>query len=476
MKLKRKLVRLLGIPLALVLVVMPLVSSVVYAAPGEDDENVGPSEVLLGSIIPVVTETGFISLSIDGLGTNEASGIIQVEKPAGATVRSAYMAAASTGWSSRVLANGDVKINGAPVVWSMTTPSSIFSSNHWADVTSIVKTTIDGAPAGRVNFTITEVNTGGIDGEILAVIFNDPNQVVTNTIILLFGAQAIAGDTFNIGLAGPLNKSDPNLILDLSLGISFGFQPWGQFSIVEVNSTRMSSSAGGQDDRFVTNGNGALLTVGGLDDSNANPPPFAPPASIRTDDELYNLLPFVSTGDTAITVFTQNPSTDDNIYFAGLFLGSTIAIVGEGIVLGPDTDTNIVGAEHTVTATVQDDAGAPVVGRQVDFEIIAGPHAGLTGQASTNGSGQASFTYTGISTGTDEIVASFIDSDQQRQTSNTVFKEWIPRDTPPEPPVIEVGGDVYPVNKVALLAPWIALAAVIIAGATIAVRRRRTQS
>jgi len=34
-------------------------------------------------------------------------------------------------------------------------------------------------------------------------------------------------------------------------------------------------------------------------------------------------------------------------------------------------------------------------------------------------------------------------------------------DTPEEPPVVEVGGEVTPVNKVALLAPWIALVAVI---------------
>ena len=42
--------------------------------------------------------------------------------------------------------------------------------------------------------------------------------------------------------------------------------------------------------------------------------------------------------------------------------------------------------------------------------------------------------------------------------------------------IIEVGGEVYPVNRLALLAPWIALIAVIIAGTTIAVRRRRAQS
>lgn len=44
----------------------------------------------------------------------------------------------------------------------------------------------------------------------------------------------------------------------------------------------------------------------------------------------------------------------------------------------------------------------------------------------------------------------------------------------PSPPT-GVGGTAYPPNKVVILAPWIALAAVIIAGATIFLRRRRAQ-
>jgi len=43
------------------------------------------------------------------------------------------------------------------------------------------------------------------------------------------------------------------------------------------------------------------------------------------------------------------------------------------------------------------------------------------------------------------------------------------------PSPIGVGGEAYPVNKLAILAPWIALAVAIIAGAAIVARRRRTQ-
>ena len=45
---------------------------------------------------------------------------------------------------------------------------------------------------------------------------------------------------------------------------------------------------------------------------------------------------------------------------------------------------------------------------------------------------------------------------------------------PPCP--VEVGGAVYPVNKLSVLAPWIVLAAAIIGGAAVVVRRHRAQS
>jgi len=406
-----------------------LLSAVVVRAddPGTDSENVGPSAVRLDSIDPVVTETGLISLSVDGIGTNDSSGTVQVNKPAGATVRKAYMAAASTGFSKRTLADGDVKIDGTNVNWDMTEPSSISSSNHWADVTSIVKAKIDAASAGLIDFEITEVNTSGIEGEILSVIFDDPSQTATNTIVLLFGAQAIAGDTFAIGLASPIDKSDPSLVLNLSLGISFGYQGSSQYSQIDVNGTRLTSSAGGQDDEVDDFGqNGGLLTVGGIGDTNDNP---ADPNAIangdpRFDDELYNLLPFVKDGDTNISVFTINPSDDDNIFFAALFLGSTTAVVGEGILLTPETAVNDLNTQHTVTAKLQDTNGDPIQEREVTFNIVSGPNAGLSGNATSDVNGEATFTYTGTSEGTDVIEASFVNAAGKTITSNQVKKTW----------------------------------------------------
>jgi hypothetical protein len=343
------------------------------------------------------------------------------------------MAAASTGFSSYSIVNGDITIDGQAVIWDALLsplPNSIFSRNSWADVTALVKPKIDAAPVGRVDFTVAEPNNPvSIDGEILAVIFDDPAQSTINTVILLYGAQNVAGDNFNVLLANPIDLSDPDLAVDMSLGISFGFQPSGQFSQVDVNTTRLTTSAGGQDDGVVPAFNGALITVGGLDDSNANPAnPFATDISSggdhRYDDELYDLLPFVNNGDTNINVATRNPSNDDNIFFAAFNLTSAVAIVGEGILLAPSSDTHNVGETCAKTATVQDDDGNPVVGRTVEFEVISGPNAGLTGTAVTDANGQATFSYSSLLTGTDVIVARFDDSQGQAQTSNEVQCIW----------------------------------------------------
>lgn len=373
------------------------------------------------SLSPMVTETGKISLSVDGLGT-EGAGIIQVEKPADATVRTAYMIGASL-WNAGPIADGQVKIDGQPVNWDFSVNK--YTYNHWADVTPLVKTKIDAASTGRVDFAITEDDAHYVDGTVLVVIFDDPNQVDDNTIVLLFGAQSTDGDTFNLLLAEPIDTSTPDMSFDMGLGISFSFQSGSaQYSIVNVNGQRLTSAAGGEDDG--ESSDGELLTVGGLDDSNANPatPTQTALNDPRLDDELYNILPFVGDGDSTITVYTENPSSDDNIFFAYFDLKSTVAVVGEGIVLSPSSATNPVGTSHTVTATVQDDDGNPVESKEVTFEVVTGPHAGLTTSAYTDSNGEATFTYLGTDEGTDTIVASFVDSQQETVTSNKVVKIW----------------------------------------------------
>lgn len=103
---------------------------------------------------------------------------------------------------------------------------------------------------------------------------------------------------------------------------------------------------------------------------------------------------------------------------------------GEGLSVISDIDltplnaTKVIGGVHTVTAAVTEDA-VPVVGVNVDFEVIGGPHTGMTGSDTTDAAGEATFTYPGSVLGSDTIVASFVDSLGATQTSNQAFADWV---------------------------------------------------
>lgn len=320
---------LVGLALIGVLILVGTASAVPPSPMGTAPSSRPVDTNTVESLDQMQTFYGLVTLSVDAMGTTAGSGTIQVDKPANASVRKAYLMLATTGSTSHELTAGDVQLAGSPVVWNESLANSISSYNYWAEVTAIVKPIVDAAPAGLVDLQITEANSVDIDGEILAVVFEDPNQTTENTIILYFGAQDVDGDTFTIDFGEPIDKSDPNLVMDYSLGISYSCQDplcTDQDSYVDVNGTRLTSSAGGQDDGAAANG--ALITVGGIGDSNDNPPDPNGDAGgdFRYDDELYSVIPFVDDGDTQMVVNTVNPSGDDNIFFAALFLGSTRSV------------------------------------------------------------------------------------------------------------------------------------------------------
>ena len=75
------------------------------------------------------------------------------------------------------------------------------------------------------------------------------------------------------------------------------------------------------------------------------------------------------------------------------------------VTLSPSLATNTVGATYTVTATVSSNAVA-LANTLVSFAVIAGPNLGTSGSATTDASGQASFSYTGgIIAGMDTVRA-----------------------------------------------------------------------
>jgi len=311
---------------------LPLFASDVGSVPGHQPVLRERPKVLPASasgLSVFYRRFGKFRLSVNGAGSNAASFTIKVNKPdKAAIVDKAFLMSASN--NSATISNGDVTLNGKPVTWTNSVFNAIppsyptFFNNVLGDVTSIVKPVMDAMPAaGNKNFTIVEnasKNTS-IDGEILVVVFKVPTGA-SETIALMFGAQQLAGDRFELSLDEPIDPKDANSVLNMGLGISYSCQTNGlcaeagqQYSTINVNGKRVTSSAGGEDDG--TAANGALITVGGVGDSlNTPADPNATPTGPRSDDERYSLLKYIDKTTTLINVDTFNPSNDDNILFA----------------------------------------------------------------------------------------------------------------------------------------------------------------
>jgi hypothetical protein len=87
----------------------------------------------------------------------------------------------------------------------------------------------------------------------------------------------------------------------------------------------------------------------------------------------------------------------------------------------PGTTSTTVGSPFAITATVTE-GGVPQAGVPVTFTVTgANPQ---TASAASNSAGQASFSYAGVKTGIDHIVASFVDKAGQTVVSNQVSEIW----------------------------------------------------
>ncbi|MEN6335121.1 MAG: PEP-CTERM sorting domain-containing protein, partial [Phycisphaerales bacterium] len=273
-------------------------------------------------------------LSIDAVGLPDSTpGVIQADIPTGAQIYRAYLYSASV-WEDGL---SDVVFEGTSLTSDGTSRLDVdarqgndASENRW-DVTTPVTAKVGGG-SGLFDFGVTEL--GYLDGEVLAVIYSVPTEPV-KTAMIFDGELATDGDSVQVNLSPAFDGSD----VVMSLGISFGYQPnefWPQFTNITVNGERITSSAGGQDDGF--DSNGGLITAGGIGDSIANPPDanagdqYGP----RYDDELYNLAPFLTIGDNVITIETYNPSANDNVFFMGFVASGRASTNGaNGVVPTP---------------------------------------------------------------------------------------------------------------------------------------------
>jgi protocatechuate 3,4-dioxygenase beta subunit len=101
-------------------------------------------------------------------------------------------------------------------------------------------------------------------------------------------------------------------------------------------------------------------------------------------------------------------------------LAGTAAAQEMAIDLSPSTATNTVGTDHAVTATVTED-GSPAAGVSVHFDVTGdGTPTPASGDSTTDGAGQAVFTFTNETPGTNTITGCIDDDESQTCDSSTV--------------------------------------------------------
>ena len=337
-------------------------------------------------LTPFYEVAGKYTLSTDGLGTTSSSGTLQVEKPsAQATVKKAFLMASqkSTGISSPT---PRASLQGTQITYSKEVRGQTLS-----DVTSIVASVVDIAPAGITNLTLSGANNA--EGYGLAVVFYDPSLPYSGSVVLSFGRADMVGSTTKFDFSSVLDKQT-YMDVTMSLGISFGYQGDNasnshsctsysgciQRSNISLTLDNLNtpiyitSTAGGADDAVGTLTNGNLLTVGGVGDTVSKPVNSASSTTTTTpiDSEIYSLIDVLPNGTQSFSLTSSNPSFDDVLFFAGFYFKGLIA---EGV----DTSGN---------------SSLPVI---TDISPCFGPTAGGTSVtiAGTNLSGATSVAFGG---------------------------------------------------------------------------------
>ncbi|CAM5427507.1 PEP-CTERM sorting domain-containing protein [Rhodanobacter lindaniclasticus] len=279
--------------------------------------GIGLTGTASATLMPFQTYTGHVGYSSDGFGSVTQTGNIRARVPVGSTVLAAYLYSAT--FNATDVAGGT--LNGSTVNYGTSVVNSDACcdiASQRADVTSIVKPLIDGGPGGIYSFPITETS-GYQDGEALVVIYSNP-LLPTATFGMLDGFARTSGDTTMINFAQPLDPGDPGFFAEMFLGD--GFSCCDQESTITVNGITITNSAGNNDDSIDASAqDGNLITVGSFDD------PYSPLLpTYDQDHERYDLVPYITAGDTSITVNTFNSSRDDNIFLAGFYVSGLAGI------------------------------------------------------------------------------------------------------------------------------------------------------
>ncbi|WP_194924048.1 Ig-like domain-containing protein [Catenulispora pinisilvae] len=217
------------------------------------------------------------------------------------------------------------------------------------------------------------------------------------------------GCTFDAGAVRVINNTGVNVNVDY-VKVSFGtcvFDIWrhnvplgmnGQYILTQtINSFSSGCTTDGSFDTSDIGPNGADWS------GNCNQSGVVPVVTVSIDGVVSN---FNDTGKILNTGGVDGASCgmgNESQQWAPV---GSVSCPGSILTLAPNQQELAVGSQASVTADYVNSCGDPLQGAPIAFKVSAGPNSGLTGTGTTDAAGNATFSYTSTTSGTDTVGSS----------------------------------------------------------------------
>jgi hypothetical protein len=280
------------------------------------------------------------------------------------------------------------------------------------------------APAGRAHAAANVAVRVGYADNLRANPANFPTPWEGAPDVTYGGCSG--GCTFDAGAVRLINNTGLNVHVDY-VKVSFGtcvydiwrhdvpLGPNGQYIVTQtINSFSSGCTSDGSFDTSDIGPNGASWA------GNCHQSGVTPLVTVSIDGVVSN---FPDTGKILNTGGVDGASCgmgNESQQWAPV---GSVSCPGSVLSLAPKQQNLAVGSQASVTANYVNSCGDPLQGAPIGFKITGGPNDGLTGTGTTDAAGNATFSYTGHTTGTDTIVASTTNP-AGTVSSNTVNVTW----------------------------------------------------
>ncbi|MBS2539061.1 Ig-like domain-containing protein [Catenulispora sp. NF23] len=234
------------------------------------------------------------------------------------------------------------------------------------------------------------------------------------------------GCTFDAGAVRVINNTGVDVSVDY-IKVSFGtcvFDIWrhnvplgvnGQYIVTQtINSFSSGCTSDGSFDTSDIGPNGASWS------GNCNQSGVVPVVTVSIDGVVSS---FNDSGKILNTGGVDGASCgmgNESQQWAPV---GSVSCPGSILSLAPPQQELAVGSQASVTANYVNSCGDPLQGAPIAFKVSAGPNDGLTGTGTTDAAGNATFSYTSTTSGTD-TVGSSTSNPAGTVSSNNVSVIW----------------------------------------------------